>query len=159
MPFPSPKEFLGLMSLVKHQNGLFGAHAGRGFPGAAPQDAEEARVTPPRSPMPPESRSTAAAPPALLSPGPRGGRVSQRLLSPEKPDATTVEQRPGAAFQARMRSVTFHLPAAPQSHMPPVAGPHGSPAAGRQGCQGCRLSSFPVVQELCRHSSLELLSV
>lgn len=34
--FPSPKEFMGIVSWAKHIDGLFGAHMGTGFPSTAP---------------------------------------------------------------------------------------------------------------------------
>lgn len=40
MPFPSPKEFLGIVSSVKCISGLFGAHMGSGFSSAAPWNEE-----------------------------------------------------------------------------------------------------------------------
>lgn len=40
MPFPSPKEFLGIVSSVKCITGLFGAHMGSSFSSAAPWNEE-----------------------------------------------------------------------------------------------------------------------
>lgn len=41
MPFPSPKEFLGIVSWVKRTTGLFGSHMGRGFSSSSPWNDEE----------------------------------------------------------------------------------------------------------------------